>query len=78
MKPNTILIMVIISLPVAAQESDYELVTTGMHTIRSETALPVTVLAGDTLRSAARATIGETLANQPGINNASLDRKSVV
>ncbi|MGY8789391.1 MAG: TonB-dependent receptor plug domain-containing protein, partial [Pseudomonadales bacterium] len=58
-------------LPVAAQESDYELVTTGMHTIRSETALPLTVLAGDTLRSAARATIGETLANQPGINNAS-------
>ena len=71
MKPNTIFIMVIISLPVAAQESDYELVTTGMHTIRSETALPLTVLAGDTLRSAARATIGETLANQPGINNAS-------
>jgi iron complex outermembrane receptor protein len=71
MKSNFILVMAVISLPTAAQEADYELVTTGMHTIRSETALPVTVLAGDTLRNAARATIGETLANQPGINNAS-------
>jgi len=53
------------------QEADYELVTTAIHTIRSETALPVTVLAGDELRNATRATIGDTLANQPGISNAS-------
>lgn len=53
------------------QEADYELVTTAIHTIRSETALPVTVLAGDELRNAARATLGDTLANQPGISNAS-------
>ncbi|MDG2175187.1 MAG: TonB-dependent receptor [Gammaproteobacteria bacterium] len=71
MKSKPILLMVIISLPAAAQEADYELVTTGMHTIRSETALPVTVLAGDELHGAARATIGETLANHPGISNAS-------
>jgi len=71
MKPKTILLMAIISHSATAQEADYELVTTGMHTIRSETALPVTVLAGDELHGAARATIGETLANQPGISNAS-------
>lgn len=60
-----------ISAQESSQEADYELVTTAMHTIRSETALPVTVLAGEELHDAARATIGETLAGQPGINNAS-------
>ena len=60
-----------ISLPVSAQEADYELVTTAIHTIRAETALPVTVLTGDELHGASRATIGDTLANQPGISNAS-------
>jgi len=58
-------------LPVLAQDADYELVTTAMHAVRSETALPVTVLAGEELHRASRATIGETLANQPGISNAS-------
>ena len=33
-----------ISLPVSAQEADYELVTISIHTIRAETALPVTGL----------------------------------
>lgn len=55
----------------AAQDADYELVTTAMHTVRSETALPITVMSGEELHRASRATIGETLANQPGINNAS-------
>lgn len=55
----------------AAGEDIYELVTTAVHVRRSETALPVTVLTGDELRGAARATLGDTLANQPGISNAS-------
>ncbi len=59
------------SLPVSAQEADYELVTTAIHTIRSETALPVSVMSGDELRESSRATLGDTLGNQPGINNAS-------
>jgi iron complex outermembrane receptor protein len=55
-----------------AQEDDiYELVTTAIHVRVSETALPVTVLDGDKLHDAVRATLGETLANQPGLNNAS-------
>lgn len=49
----------------------YELITTAIHTPRSETALPVTVLSGDALQEAARATLGETLGSQPGIHNAS-------
>lgn len=53
------------------QDDIYELITTAIHVKKSETALPVTVLTGDALRSAARATLGDTLAGQPGINNAS-------
>ncbi|MDR0781809.1 MAG: TonB-dependent receptor [Pseudomonadales bacterium] len=49
----------------------YELITTAIHTRSSATALPVTVLSGDTLHEAARATLGETLGSQPGIQNAS-------
>ena len=71
LNPSWKILLVAVSFHITAQEADYELVTTGMHTIRSETALPVTVLAGDELHGAARATIGETLANQPGISNAS-------
>lgn len=55
-----------------AQEAEiYELITTAIHVRSSETALPVTILSGDELHAAARATLGETLAGQPGINNAS-------
>jgi iron complex outermembrane receptor protein len=61
----------IMSLPVSAQEADYELVTTAIHTIRSETALPVSIISGDELRESSRATLGDTLGNQPGISNAS-------
>jgi len=71
MKRKSMLLAMAIAGQATAQEADYELVTTAIHTIRAETALPVTVLAGDKLREAARATIGETLANQPGISNAS-------
>lgn len=53
------------------QDDIYELITTAIHVQKSETALPVTVLTGDDLRAAARATLGDTLAGQPGINNAS-------
>src|SRR5690606_1946473 len=55
----------------AQQDDIYELVTTAIHVRSSETALPVTVLADDELHDAVRATLGETLANQPGLNNAS-------
>lgn len=71
MRALKVLPIAVFSVHAAAQEADYELVTTAIHTIRSETALPVTVLAGDELRNATRATIGDTLANQPGISNAS-------
>jgi iron complex outermembrane receptor protein len=55
-----------------AQEDDiYELITTAIHVRSSETALPVTVLNDKALHDAMRATLGDTLANQPGINNAS-------
>jgi iron complex outermembrane recepter protein len=53
------------------EDDIYELITTAIHVKKSETALPVTVLTGDELRGAARATLGDTLAGQPGINNAS-------
>src|SRR5690606_28069015 len=49
----------------------YELITTAIHRQQSETALPVTVLTGDALRDQVRATLGDTLATQPGISNAS-------
>lgn len=55
-----------------AQSKDiYELITTAIHTQRSETALPVTILSGDELQQVVRATLGDTLAGQPGISNAS-------
>jgi len=71
MTRKPLLLAIAIASQASAQEADYELVTTAIHTIRAETALPVTVLAGDELREASRATLGETLANQPGISNAS-------
>jgi iron complex outermembrane receptor protein len=54
-----------------ANDEIYELITTAIHTHSTETALPVTVLSGDELHEAARATIGDTLGSQPGIQNAS-------
>src|SRR5690606_5706695 len=55
----------------AADQPIYELITTAIHRRQSDTALPVTVLGGDALRREARATLGATLALQPGIANAS-------
>lgn len=54
-----------------APEADYELVTTAIHQRQTETALPVTVVTGRELQESAAATLGGTLAGQPGINNAS-------
>src|SRR5690606_28073820 len=55
----------------AAPDEIYELITTAIHVRRSETALPVTVLTDKALHDAMRGTLGDTLAGQPGINNAS-------
>lgn len=61
-----------LSSPVIAQEDDvYELITTAIHVRSSETALPITVLDDEALHDAVRSTLGDTLAGQPGINNAS-------
>lgn len=49
----------------------YVMVTTAIHQRSAETALPVTLLTGDQLHTNARATLGDTLALQPGISNAS-------
>ena len=50
---------------------EHVLVTVPLHKKSSETALPVTVLSGEDLRRAASSTLGDTLAIQPGLNNAS-------
>jgi iron complex outermembrane receptor protein len=71
MKNMKVLLVTLVSVSAVAQEADYELSTTAMHTIRSQTALPVTILTGEELRDATRSTIGDTLSNQPGISNAS-------
>lgn len=55
----------------AAGEEIYELITTALHTKSAETALPVTIMTGEELHKAVRATLGETLASQPGISSAS-------
>ncbi len=70
--PATLTLLAIgISAAHAAEEEIYEMITTAIHVRSSETALPVTVLANDALHDAVKATIGDTLSSQPGINNAS-------
>ena len=54
------------SLPV-----EHVLVTAPLSKQEAETALPVTVLTGDDLSRSARATIGDTLGDIPGLANAS-------
>ena len=58
---------------VAGDDSKLEhvLVSVPVHKQASKTALPVTVLSGDELRASAMSTIGDTLANKPGLANAS-------
>ncbi|MFK7977879.1 MAG: TonB-dependent receptor [Halioglobus sp.] len=50
---------------------EHVLVSVPIHKKTSETALPVTVLSGETLRRAVSSTIGETLADMPGVASAS-------
>ncbi|MDC3332879.1 TonB-dependent receptor [bacterium] len=50
---------------------EHVLISVPIHRQASKTALPVTVLTGDELRSAASSTIGDTLSNKPGLANAS-------
>lgn len=57
--------------PDSAGEEIYELITTALHTRSAETALPVTIMTGEELHKAVRATLGDTLAAQPGISSAS-------
>ena len=60
--------------PASNQNPDdeiYELVTTAIHVRSAETALPVTLLTGEKLHKSVRATLGDTLATQPGLGNAS-------
>ncbi|MCB1678065.1 MAG: TonB-dependent receptor [Halioglobus sp.] len=54
-----------------APPMEHVLVSVPLHKQVAETALPVTVFSGDTLRRAAAATIGDTLAATPGLANAS-------
>ncbi len=63
---------------IAAAQSDepagpveHVLVTMPLHKETAETALPFTVLTGDTLRRSVNATLGDTLRNVPGVANAS-------
>jgi len=53
------------------REMEHVLVSVPIHSQESQTALPVTVLSGETLRAAASATLGETLASKPGLASAS-------
>ncbi len=69
--PVSVLALTIASAAQAQEDEIYELITTAIHVRRSETALPVTVLSDKALHDAARATLGDTLAGQPGISNAS-------
>jgi iron complex outermembrane receptor protein len=52
-------------------EMEHVLVTVPIHRKAAETALPVTVIAGDELRRAMAGTLGETLEDEPGISNSS-------
>lgn len=72
--PAALLALAVASRAQAQQqekEEIYEMITTAIHVRRSETALPVTVLNDKALHDAMRGTLGDTLAGQPGINNAS-------
>ena len=69
--PVSVLALAITSVVQAQEDEIYELITTAIHVRRSETALPVTVLSDKELHDAVRSTLGDTLAGQPGISNAS-------
>ncbi len=67
------LALAVASANLAAQPLPIEhvLVSAPLQKQEAETALPVTVLSGDDLRRNARATIGDTLGDIPGLANAS-------
>ncbi|MEY4641915.1 MAG: hypothetical protein RLZZ227_1909 [Pseudomonadota bacterium] len=69
--PVSLLAVAVASSAHAQEDEIYEMITTAIHVRRSETALPVTVLNDKALHDAVRSTLGDTLAGQPGINNAS-------
>ena len=50
---------------------EHVLVTVPLHKANTDTAFPVDILDGDTLSREASGTLGDTLSNLPGINNAS-------
>ena len=50
---------------------EHVLVSVPIHRQLSATALPITLLSGEELRALATSTIGDTLANKPGLANAS-------
>lgn len=66
--------LAIASAPLSAQhvhEIEHVLVSVPVHKKAAETALPVTVFSGEALRRQAGQTLGDTLANSPGLANAS-------
>jgi iron complex outermembrane receptor protein len=68
------LLMLALGAGVASAQNDrmeHVLVSVPIHKKSAETALPVTVLTGEELRRRAATTIGETLANKPGLASAS-------
>ena len=73
MKRITPLAVAVAAATAAAEPLPMEhvLVSVPLHKQEAETALPVTVLTGDELTRNVAGTIGETLANKPGLANAS-------
>ncbi len=65
----------LLTTAVNAQEAppdvDFEFIIQGVHARDSQTALPITVLSEEEIRSEASVNIGDSLSMQPGINNAS-------
>ena len=73
MKRLLLLLLAVGAGVVSAQDHPLEhvLVSVPIHKKSTETALPITVLIGEELRRRAATTIGETLANKPGLASAS-------
>jgi iron complex outermembrane receptor protein len=59
------------NLSIHAAEMEHVLVTTPIHKSDAQTALPISVINGDELRDKVASNLGETLANMPGLANAS-------
>ena len=59
------------STTATSKKLEHVLVTVPLHKANADTAFPVDLLDGDALSRQATATLGDTLSNLPGINNAS-------